>query len=300
MFLSTYLKIKEAIEIYEMNIYNENFSESSILEYLKELRAFEAFLEERSITHLDEIRIIDAEMYFAELIKKGNSANTRSRTKSVLNSFFEVLEKRDAIAKNPMDVINTIKVKESELKDNPPLTKLEFKRFKRAMEKHSRMPEKNLAIAHLLGICGLRVGELIQLKWDDLDKSDKSLKVRGKGGKTRYVPVFDDVFNNLLKLQKKQPKGCEYIINYKNENRPVSTRSVFDTVERYAKKANLKETVGCHTLRATSATHFLISGVNVKYIQMLLGHSDITTTSRYLRPMDEEMANALKQAHKSS
>lgn len=294
--MSSFLTIEEAIEIFEMSIYNQNLSDGTIYEYMKELKKLQEFLDEKDVRHLEEVKTIDIERYFALMVRRNVKANTRNRTRSVLNSFFENMKKRGELKNNPIDAISSIKIKETELKENPPLSSKEIEKMKENMLKKSRYPEKNVAIVDLLGICGLRVGELVQQKWEDLDEKERSLQVKGKGGKIRYVPIFDDIYENLMKLKKSQPNDCEYIINYKNENKPVSTRSVFDTIERYAKMSKLKDTVGCHTLRASSATNFLLADVNVKFIQMLLGHSDISTTSRYLRPMDKEMEKALKSA----
>jgi len=291
------LRFEEGIELYTVSLYNQNLGETTISDYTEELERFKDFLLEHSREYIDEIETFDIERYFALMVKNGNAPNTRNKKRSVLNGFFEYLTRRRVIEENPVSSIHSVKVRDTDVNVAQPLNRQEINKLKETIRKKSRFPEKNIAIIDLLGNCGLRVEELTGVLWSDINKEESSLLVRGKGGKIRYVPIFNDVMKNLNELRKKQPKVCDYVINYKNKNRGVSTRSIFDTVKRYVRESGLDESVGCHTLRSSAATNFLTSGVNVKYIQMLLGHSDISTTSRYLRPMDEEMAKALEEAY---
>ena len=132
----------------------------------------------------------------------------------------------------------------------------------------------------LLANTGLRISEAINLKWNDI-KLNK-ISVFGKGGKTRYVSIKDELLNELLSLKN---KFCDYVF-YSNRLTPLKRENVHTMLKTVAKKANLTDRVSCHWLRHSTASHALNNGASLHQVKELLGHGSINTTARYLHTLN--------------
>jgi len=138
----------------------------------------------------------------------------------------------------------------------------------------------------LLYATGMRVTELISLNRNDIKLEHSLLKCTGKGNKERWVPFTDRVHDILLdyikyirpKLEKKENTNLLFLNNHGN---PISRQGVFYLIKNYAKIAGIKKKVTPHTFRHTLATHLIENGADLRSIQELLGHSDISTTQVY-------------------
>lgn len=142
--------------------------------------------------------------------------------------------------------------------------------------------EKHCAILSLLYSTGLRLGELISLKPEDIDSSRKVVRVvKGKGNKSREIPVPDSLIIQLRAYYKAYLPE-KYLFAGQLKNRPYSASSVEEIVKKAAKKAGLKKRPSPHMLRHCFATHMLERGVNLKRLQLVMGHNSLKTTSVYL------------------
>ena len=288
-----------AIELYKQNMLNKNLADSTMRLYVKELNYFATFLETLKITNVEDIKGIHLDMFNAMLIRNGNKPNTRSRKKSIIHKFFEYCVKFEIIEKNPSNVLDSIKVTDADRKKKDILTPKEKDKIFNKIEKNSRDALKLRCLFKVLSQCAIRVSELCNLKWEDIDTKNKNITIHGKGRKLRKVPLFKDLEEDLKQWKKEQPGSCEYVFTVKNTEKPMQPRGVHDLVKRYAKNAKIDKNIGPHALRRTAATDYLREGVNIKYIQMLLGHSSIATTMLYTNPGEDEMSLALHEAVKS-
>ncbi|WP_066349677.1 tyrosine-type recombinase/integrase [Geminocystis sp. NIES-3708] len=132
----------------------------------------------------------------------------------------------------------------------------------------------------LLANTGLRISEAINLRWNDI-KLNK-IAVFGKGGKTRYVSIKDELLNELFTLKN---RFCEYIF-YSNRLTPLKRENVHTMLKEVAKKANLTDRVSAHWLRHSTASHALNNGASLNQVKELLGHGSINTTARYLHTLN--------------
>jgi integrase/recombinase XerD len=132
----------------------------------------------------------------------------------------------------------------------------------------------------LLANTGLRISEAINLKWNDI-KLNK-LCVFGKGGKTRYISINNQLLTELLPLQNNY---CEYVF-YSNRLTPLKRENVHTMLKATAKQANLSNKVSCHWLRHSTASHALNNGASLNQVKELLGHGSINTTARYLHTLN--------------
>jgi site-specific recombinase XerD len=139
---------------------------------------------------------------------------------------------------------------------------------------------KHKAILSLIYSSGIRIGEALNLTINDLDSDRMLISIRrGKGEKDRMVPMASNVLK-LLRVYYKEYKPVNYLFNG-NENGPYSATSVRNVLKRAVYKSNIKKNVTPHTLRHSYATHLLEKGTDLRYIQVILGHSSVKTTEIY-------------------
>ncbi|MGF7534934.1 tyrosine-type recombinase/integrase [Bacillus mexicanus] len=290
------MKLTDTRDLYIQNLWNINLSERTISNYNKELGYFFDFLSTISIETITDIKSVHINMYIAHLVKKGNKAATRTRKKSVLKKFFEYCIQMELIEKDPSAVIGKIKVTDADKKKKEILTLKEQEKVLKAIDKKSTNKLKNICIFNLFIYCGIRVSELCGLLWEDIDFKSKLITIRGKGRKTRKVPLVKEVESDLKQLKKEQTPRSEYIFTAKKTGLPMSDRNVRSIISRYCESAKISKNISPHRLRATAATSYLREGVNMRYIQMLLGHSTMSTTAIYLNPEEQEMNDAVQSA----
>ena len=163
------------------------------------------------------------------------------------------------------------------------LTKQEIKKLLRVLKNKSKL------MISLVYACGLRVSELVNLKTADLDFDEHIGYVRqSKNKKDRMFNLPDFLFDKLKKQCKKQKsRGQEYLFSGPKGN--LSTRNIQFIVQKATKRANINKPVHPHTLRHSFATHLLESGIDIRKIQELLGHADLSTTQIYTHISNEEL-----------
>lgn len=150
--------------------------------------------------------------------------------------------------------------------------------------------EKSRIMISMMYACGMRVSELINLKTKDLDLNEKIGHVKqGKGRKDRMFNIPDFLFEDLKDYTNEQKeKGRDYLFTGPN-GKPLTSRNLQKIVSGAAKRAGIKKDVHCHTLRHSFATHLLESGLDIRKIQELLGHSNLATTQVYTHISTEEL-----------
>ena len=165
------------------------------------------------------------------------------------------------------------------------------------------LTRRDLALLEILYASGLRVSELTQLDWSNVNLEERTLRVMGKGGKERMVP-FGEPANQALQRWQQQwdeirqasPDTDEPVfLNYRGGR--LGVRSVRRIVDRYVDKAALASGVHPHTLRHTFATHLLESGADLRTIQELLGHSSLSTTQRYTHVEIDRLLKTYRETH---
>jgi integrase/recombinase XerD len=155
----------------------------------------------------------------------------------------------------------------------------------------------------VLYACGLRVSELVSLKPGSIQQQAGRLRVMGKGSKERIVPIGKSALQWLERYyQEAYPKlnqgmACEYLFLEAKGPRPLTRQEIWQLLKHYAKKAGVKERVSPHQLRHSFATHLLEGGMNLRSVQTLLGHSDISTTQIYTQVEAARLVEAHRKFH---
>lgn len=261
-----------------------------------DLREFKKFLAEKD---LKEITYLDIRSFLAFLKTWEYSKSSISRKLACLRSFFKYLARENVLTQNPAAGIATPK-KEKKLPSflNPE----EITKLLEAPTKSCWEEKRDKAILEMLYSSGIRVSELVGLNHDDLDFFGGLVRVRGKGKKERIVPVGQVALRCLRDyLDQKPPKEASHPIK-----RPLfvsrlggrlTDRSVRRMILKYVKRTGLGKGVSPHTLRHSFATHMLDRGADLRSVQELLGHANLSTTQIYTHVTTQRLKEAYAIAH---
>lgn len=290
--------MEDYLELFDSYMESSNMSPITIKQYHREIEIFMAFLKEKKVENIEDIKPMHIDLYQNKLMKKNVSSSVAKKIYT-LKSFFKYLNTRGYIEKNPMDVIGGVKMKDADKKKKYNLTVEEAYKLIRKTEANSipSMAKRNKILMMSFLFFGMRVSELCGLKTEHVSLKEKTVYIiDGKGGKNREVPMFEELMEDFKEYMKTR-KGKEYFFSVKKTDKPLSPRSVLDLVKTHAKKANIDKNIGCHTLRRTAATFLLEDGLNPREIQKFLGHSSINTTMLYLNTDVEKTKEKIRKSY---
>ncbi|HBA37747.1 MAG TPA: site-specific tyrosine recombinase XerD, partial [Firmicutes bacterium] len=253
--------------------------------YQNDISQFIIFLGKKDVISVDDG---DIRTYVRSL--KDLSSTSLSRKISSLRTFFDFLIKKRYIKKSPMDAIEGPKLG----KYLPDVLTIEEVTRLIEIEPKDSFSFRNRCILELLYSSGLRISELVSLKLENINLNSAIVKVMGKGSKERIIPLNDYTIEFLEKYIKEiRPamlKGTQtdYVF-LNNHGKVLSRQAVFLMIKKRAEEVGLKKSISPHTLRHSFATHMLQSGADIRFIQELLGHSDVATTEIYTHIANETL-----------
>lgn len=263
--------------------------------YTADLRHFAEFLEAEDVL-LERTDIHVMRRYLATLFGR-SSKSTLARKLSALRGFFRFCVRRGMLASDPLEGIASPKL-EKRLPNY--LTVDEMFRTIEGASQGTPLCLRDRAILEVLYSCGLRVSELVGLDWHHIQPKARALRVRGKGGKERVVPIGEVALEALQRYRqawqgKLLSDRRAVFLNARGGR--LSTRSVARIVSYWAKKAKTRSIVSPHSIRHSFATHLLGSGADLRSIQELLGHSRLSTTQRYTHVDFSHIARVYDKSH---
>jgi tyrosine recombinase XerC len=271
----------------------KNYSRHTLLNYQLDLGDFDKFLGETPIEKIDYLFL---RKYLAALKEKNLSTRTVLRHLSTLRSFFRFLTREGYLKANPMLAISSPKPD----KHLPQfLTEEEVIRLINATFAGKKPHERSLrdrAILETFYSTGMRISELVNLSVNDIDFIGGIVKVLGKGKKERIVPIGEAALSAIRNYHSKRKKQAEAVFLNKNGRR-ISDRGVRDIVDKYIRLASIKEGVSPHTLRHSFATHLLNRGADLRSVQELLGHANLSTTQIYTHLTTDRLKSVYDKAH---
>ncbi len=247
------------------------------------------------------LKLEDLTAYVRQLRKGGLSASSQRIVVVELRMFFRYLTARRYISVNPASLLRSAKV-------SAPLPQsLSEKNVKKLLEttRSDDVPygTRDRAIMEMLYGSGLRVSELVGLRFEHLDEDEKILRVTGKGNKTRYVPLGSSALKSLKYYQqyarpKLLPKmGDSPYVFLSNRGKPLTRERIGQILKQRALDAGLSEKVFPHLMRHSFATHLLENGADLRVIQDLLGHADLSTTQVYTHVEQKRLVSLHQQFH---
>ena len=273
--------------------YERKLSDNTVSSYKENLYIFNMEMKEKNITSIDNDDI-------KKFLKKENekSSKTRAHYITVLNNFYAFLIRENIISTNPMETIKQPKL-EKKLPDY--LTEEEVDKLL-DIDLNDAYDYRNKAMLETLYGTGIRVSELINIKISDIDFSECFIRITGKGSKDRIVP-FNDICKDYLE---------KYINEYRNEllkkkdseyvfinslSGKISRQGFFKILKQICLKKGINKNVSPHLLRHSFATHLLNNGADLRIIQELLGHSDLSTTQIYTEVLNEKLKKDYEESH---
>ncbi|MFP4547575.1 MAG: site-specific tyrosine recombinase XerD [Fidelibacterota bacterium] len=261
-----------------------NLTPNTIAAYKHDLLRYYQFLKDNKIIRPDKITIQKVRQYINTLADLGMSENSMARNISTLRSFHGYLLEENYIDDNPTEFIQA-----------PKLTMklprvLEVSEIEDILDEIDRGTDKGLrdyAMIETLYSTGVRVSELISIKQKDLFLDEQLIRIFGKGNKERVVPFGSKAAQSIkaylkyvrTKLAQKRKSNDMLFLNMRGT--PISRMGVWKIIRQYVQLAGIDKQVSPHVFRHSFATHLLEGGANLRAVQEMLGHSDISTTQIY-------------------
>jgi integrase/recombinase XerC len=267
----------------------KNYSEHTIRAYRQDIESFFAFVSEEDISEIDSTVI---SYFIAFLMKYGLDTTTVARKLSSLKSFFKALKRMEFVSENPADVIRTPKKK----KHLPG-----FLTYEQIEDGFKIDDPRDHAMMELLYSCGLRASELTGLNVDDVDLQNDEVRVMGKGGKERILPMGRRAKEAIVtylgsrgqSAVEKDPKAL--FLNRRGGR--LSSRSLQRIVRKHLMKVARVSGTNPHILRHTFATHLLERGADLRAVQELLGHVSLSTVQIYTHLTTKRLKDIYAKAH---
>ena len=280
----------------ETAVFEAGLSDRTVAAYAGDLRCYVDFLEENGIGSPGGIVrevILDLVGF---LVAKGLTPRSITRKISAIRRFHRFLHDEGLAPANPAADFDSPRL----MKRLPrALTGEEIERLIAAPENDPTSGVRDAAILELFYSCGLRISELAALAVRDVALEESAVRVRGKGGKVRFAPMGERAIRKtaawLRRREELKPRDDALFLSRRGQR--MGRTSVWKVVKRHARAANIRQNVTPHMLRHSFATHLLDNGADLRAVQEMLGHADISTTQIYTHVSVKRLGRAHKQFH---
>ena len=278
--------------------FEKGLSDNTILAYGADLSIFAEFIEQKKINNLNDISVLLLEEYVKFLFEKFNEVSVKRRLAAV-KSFLKYLAREEIISKNIGETVS-FNINKSKLPKSANVFNIQV--LLNAPDLNDKFGIRDKAMLELLYASGLRVSELVSVKLNHVSLEHGIIRVFGKGGKERFVPVGEiallcvSIYINSVRLEFAGNRGSSYL--FLNKNGDNMSRVMFwKIIKKYAKKVGIIENITPHTLRHSFATHMLERGADLRALQEMLGHASISTTEIYTHLTREHIKEVYKETH---
>lgn len=262
-----------------------DLAENSIKSYNRDIRQYITFLEKEKINEWNKIDRYDIILFFQKMKKEGKSENSIVRMTSSLRQYHQYLKQEGITEIDPMQYVDTAKKADSLPKV---LSLKEVDRLLETPDINKEIGLRDRAILELMYATGLRISELVGLKLDELHLNMGFLRTVGKGNKERIIPIGEEAIkwlNQYLEdsrpLFESRAEEESSIVFLNSRGKGLSRQGVWKNLKKTVKVSGIRKNVTPHMLRHSFATHLLENGADLRIVQELLGHSDISTTQIY-------------------
>lgn len=271
----------------------KNYSKYTVLNYKLDLGDFKNFLGEAALEKVDYLTL---RKYLARLKEKNLGTRSIGRRLSTLRSFFRFLNRDGYLKINPILALSSPKLEKHlpQFMTEEEVAKLIDSAF--AKNESDERSLRDRAILEAFYSTGMRISELVGLSLDDIDFIGGIVKVMGKGKKERLIPIGDTATRAIRKYLEKRKRQNDAVFLNKSGRR-ITTRGVMDIVRKYIKIAGIRQGVSAHTFRHSFATHLLNRGADLRTVQELLGHANLSTTQIYTHLTTERLKSVYDKAH---
>ena len=275
-----------------------NLSPRTLEAYQRDLKHYLSFIVDKDIISLSNISQMHIREYIRSLNEKGLAASSIARIFSSIRSYHKFLSAENYVNENPTLILTSPKAPK---KLPHVLMEEEISAIINAIVETFQYSKRDKAIIEMLYSCGLRVSELCALSLNNLYLNDDMIRIMGKGSKERLLPVGGRAKNFLndylihCRPGIQKDKGSSSVFLSRNGN-PLTRAMINNILRKWSQVAGISKSVSPHTLRHSFATHLLEGGADLRFVQALLGHSDISTTQIYTH-LDKHHLKEVYQTH---
>ena len=275
-----------------------NLSPRTLEAYQRDLKHYLSFIVDKDVISLSNISQMHIREYIRSLNEKGLAASSIARIFSSIRSYHKFLSAENYVNENPTLILTSPKAPK---KLPHVLMEEEISAIINAVVETFQYAKRDKAIIEMLYSCGLRVSELCALSLNNLYLNDDMIHIMGKGSKERLLPVGGRAKNFLndylihCRPGIQKDKGSSSVFLSRNGN-PLTRAMINNILRKWSQVAGITKSVSPHTLRHSFATHLLEGGADLRFVQALLGHSDISTTQIYTH-LDKHHLKEVYQTH---
>lgn len=295
----------ECIDMFEMYMEDMGYSSNTQRHYVHDLKMFFDYLTsiKGNDVPISQIKKTDIHLFLRSLRnEKSNSVSSRNRRLMAIRLFFKAMMKYDLATRNPAMEVDPAKSK----KDSIPtyLNEEELKVLFNSIQRTS-LYTRNKLIVMLMAYSGLRVMEVSALNIGDIDRSQKGIIVRGKGNKTRFLPLANPVYDQLIEYEANHrptpQKGHEHALILTRKGERIANRTIQHVTKQAFQKLQTangfeylqSKPLSSHKLRHSFGTYLVKRGIDLRTVQQLLGHENINTTQIYTHVSDKQKEEAI-------
>ena len=272
----------------------KGLSQNTVQAYETDILSFLNWLTKTPNINYLNLKEDNINKYVAYLFKCKLKSSSVNRKISSLKSLYLYLIKKNILKNSPISQIITPK-KEKYLPSS--MSEEEVDRLLKSPDPSNKTEKRDKAMIEMLYATGMRISELVNLKLTDVDMQRCVAKVFGKGKKERLIPFGEAALEALSDYISDRDKSASKEIFLSNRGKKLSRVAFWQRIKIYLIRENLKNSISPHTLRHAFATHLLNRGADLRSVQLLLGHSDLSTTQIYTHIAKQRLSEVLKKHH---
>lgn len=290
------MKIEDAIDDFlNYCIFEKGLSDKTKISYRNDLSVYQSFLKKKGISSVTDIT---SDMIKDFLKSRGDEETTTiAHNLTVIKNFHTYLLKERIVKEDVSEFLERPKLK----KALPKSLSMEDIDLLLDIPLNTPFDYRNKAMLELMYGCGLRVSELVNLEIHDIDMTNCLIRIMGKGSKEREIPIGEYSIHYLnLYLEKRElllkNKSCDKLF-LNNHGQGMTRQGFFKNLKNILQEKGLNPNISPHTLRHSFATHLVNRGADLRSIQEMLGHSDISTTKIYTKISDDKVLEEYREHH---
>ena len=272
----------------------KGLSQNTVQAYETDILSFLNWLTKTPNINYLNLKEENINKYIAYLFKSKLKSSSVNRKISSLKSLYLYLIKKNILKNSPISEVITPK-KEKYLPSS--MSEDEVDRLLKSPDTSNKIEKRDKAMIEMLYATGMRISELVNLKLTDVDLQRCVAKVFGKGKKERLIPFGEAALEALSDYISDRDKSVSKEIFLSNRGKKLSRVAFWQRIKIYLIRENLKNSISPHTLRHAFATHLLNRGADLRSVQLLLGHSDLSTTQIYTHIAKQRLSEVLKKHH---
>jgi len=272
----------------------KGLSQNTVQAYETDILSFLNWLTKTPNINYLNLKEDNINKYIAYLFKSKLKSSSVNRKISSLKSLYLYLIKKNILKNSPISQVITPK-KEKYLPSS--MSEEEVDRLLKSPDPSNKTEKRDKAMIEMLYATGMRISELVNLKLTDVDMQRCVAKVFGKGKKERLIPFGEAALEALSDYISDRDKSASKEIFLSNRGKKLSRVAFWQRIKIYLIRENLKNSISPHTLRHAFATHLLNRGADLRSVQLLLGHSDLSTTQIYTHIAKQRLSEVLKKHH---